>query len=139
MYYFASNSDSDRNLPVMNIEELREYCLSMGGSEECLPFDEVTLVYKVMGKMFALIPVDRSTLSITVKCDPEKAVELRERYAAVEVAYHFNKRYWNTLYPNQDMDDREIKKWIRHSVDEVIKKLPLIKQRAYRNLLRPNH
>lgn len=123
----------------MNIEELRDYCLSVEGSEECLPFDDVTLVYKVMGKMFALIPLDGEVLSISLKCDPEKAIELRERYAAVEGAYHFNKKYWNTLYPNQDMDDKEIKVWIRHSVGEIIKKLPLNKQREYKNSLRCEH
>ena len=123
----------------MNIEDLREYCLSIEGTEECLPFDDVTLVYKVMGKMFALIPLDRDLLSISVKCDPEKAIELRERYAAVEAAYHFNKKYWNTIYPNQDMDDKEIKKWIRHSVGEIIKKLPLVKQKAYKEICRSEH
>ena len=115
----------------MNIEELRNFCLSIEGAEECLPFDDVTLVFKVMGKMFALIPLDRDTLSISLKCDPEKAVELRERYSAVEEAYHFNKKYWNTLYPNRDMDNKELKKWILHSVDEVIKKLPANKQRLF--------
>lgn len=123
----------------MNIEELREYCLSIEGTEECLPFDDVTLVYKVMGKMFALIPLDRDLLSISVKCDPEKAIELRERYAAVEAAYHFNKKYWNTIYPNQDMDDKEIKKWIRHSVGEIIRKLPLVKQKVYKEICRSEH
>jgi predicted DNA-binding protein (MmcQ/YjbR family) len=118
----------------MNIEELREFCLSIKGSEECLPFDEVTLVYKVMDKMFALLPLDSDRLSISVKCDPDTAIELRERYEAVEAAYHFNKKYWNTLFPNMDMEDKEIREWILHSVDEVIKKLPLVRQKAYKNL-----
>ena len=117
----------------MNVEELREYCLSIKGVEECLPFDDVSLVFKVMGKMFALLPLDSDVLSISVKCDPDMALELRDRYEAVESAYHFNKKYWNTLYPNRDLDDKEIKKWIRHSVDEVIKKLPLAKQKEYHN------
>ncbi|HET9570035.1 MAG TPA: MmcQ/YjbR family DNA-binding protein [Bacteroidales bacterium] len=118
----------------MNIEDLRAYCLSIPGTEECLPFDDVTLVYKVMGKMYALIPLDTESCSISVKCDPEKAIELRERYQAVEEAWHFNKKYWNTLYPNNDMDDSEIKKWILHSIDQVILKLPKKRQEAYRNL-----
>lgn len=116
----------------MDIESLREYCLSIKGAEESLPFDDVTLVYKVMGKMFALIPLDSEELSISVKCDPDTAIELRERYLAVEEAYHFNKKYWNTIYPNKDMGDAEIKKWILHSVDEVISKLPHIKQEEYK-------
>ena len=85
----------------MNIEELRTYCLSVPGTEECLPFDDVTLVYKVMGKMYALIPLDTETCSISVKCDPDKAIELREQYQAVQEAWHFNKKYWNTLLPGK--------------------------------------
>lgn len=112
----------------MNIEDLRSFCLSIPGTEECLPFDEVTLVYKVMGKMYALLPLDSEICSISVKCDPEKALELREQYQAVEEAWHFNKKYWNTLLPNKDMEDFEIKRWILHSVDEVIRKLPKIRQ-----------
>lgn len=119
----------------MNVEELRLFCLSVPGTEECLPFDEVTLVYKVMGKMYALLPLDADECSISVKCDPDKAIELREHYQAVQEAWHFNKKYWNTLYPNRDMDDSEIKRWILHSVDEVIRKLPKIHQEAYRRTL----
>jgi predicted DNA-binding protein (MmcQ/YjbR family) len=115
----------------MNIEDLRTFCLNVSGTEECLPFDEVSLVYKVMGKMYALIPTDNECCSISIKCDPEKAIELRERYSAVQEAYHFNKKYWITLYPNRDMDEMEIKRWILHSVDEVIKKLPRIRQQEY--------
>lgn len=119
----------------MNIEELSDYCISIAGAKECLPFDEVTLVFKVMGKMFALIPLDGETLSVSVKCDPEKAIELRERYAAVESAYHFNHKYWITLYPNMDMNDNDIKLWIHNSVDEVINKLPKKMQIEYRDSL----
>ncbi|MDL2243793.1 MmcQ/YjbR family DNA-binding protein, partial [Bacteroidales bacterium OttesenSCG-928-J19] len=92
---------------------------------------EVTLVFKVEGKMFALIPLDNPTLQITVKCDPDKAIELREHYTCVEPAFHFNKKYWNTLYPNRDMGDDDIHYWIRHSIDEVIKKLPKRVQETY--------
>ena len=107
----------------MNIEDLREYCLSIKGASECLPFDEYSLVFKVLDKMFALLPLDNERLCIAVKCDPDKAIELREHFNAVEPAYHFNKKYWNTIYLNGDMEDEEVKKWIQHSVDEVIKKL----------------
>lgn len=117
----------------MDIETLRDFCISIKGSEECLPFDDVTLVYKVMGKMFALIPLDTDVLSISVKCNPEIALELRERFMAVEGAYHFNRKYWNTLYLNKDMNDTEIEKWILHSVDEVICKLPKVTRDKYLN------
>ena len=115
----------------MNIEELREYCLSFKGTTEGFPFDEVNLVLKVEGKMFALIPLDSLELQISLKCDPEKAIELREKFPCVEGAYHFNKKYWNTIYPNREMNDEEVKRWIRHSIDEVIKKLPKYKRDEY--------
>ncbi len=108
----------------MNIEELREFCLSIKGATECLPFDEVSLVLKVCNKMFALIPTDETSVQIAVKCDPEKAMELREHFPCVMPAYHFNKKYWNTIVLNRDMCDDEVKSWINHSVDEVMKKLP---------------
>ncbi|MDR1632447.1 MAG: MmcQ/YjbR family DNA-binding protein [Dysgonamonadaceae bacterium] len=117
----------------MNVEELHEYCLSIKGATDCFPFDDVSLVMKVMGKMFALIPLDNPVLQITLKCEPEQALELRERYACVEPAWHFNKKYWNTIYPNREMTEGEVKKWIRHSVDEVIKKLPKQIQNEYYN------
>lgn len=115
----------------MNIEELFNYCLSIPGAEATTPFDEVTIVMKVMGKMFALIPTDAERLSISLKCDPEKAVRLREEFGCVEPAFHMNKTYWNTIYISGEMTDEELKKWIRHSVDEVVKKLPKKQQQQY--------
>ena len=116
----------------MNIEELREYCLSIPGASECLPFDDMSLVLKVLDKMFALIPLDNlAATTISVKCDPEKAIELREHYSSVEPAYHFNKKYWNTITLNGDMDDENVQKWVQHSVQEVIKKLPKKIQQEY--------
>lgn len=111
------------SVDFMNVEELHEYCISLKGASESFPFDDVSLVFKVCGKMFALIPLDNPELSITVKCDPEKALELREQYDCVEPAFHFNKKYWNTIYPNRDMKEEEVKAWIQHSIDEVVKKL----------------
>ncbi len=108
----------------MNIEDLRDFCLSIEGAIECTPFDDVTLVFKIYEKMFAVIPLDSERLSISLKCDPEKAIELREHYNCVEAAWHFNKKYWNTIYPNGDMKDDDIQFWIEHSVSEVVKKVP---------------
>ncbi|SHF18099.1 MmcQ/YjbR family DNA-binding protein [Dysgonomonas macrotermitis] len=117
----------------MNIEEVREYCLSIKGAEECFPFDDTTIVFKVMGKMFAYMGLERQDdgFRVNLKCDPDKAVELREKYESVIPGYHSNKKYWNTIYIDGDMPDSEIKAWIRHSVDEVIKKLPKKKQEEY--------
>jgi predicted DNA-binding protein (MmcQ/YjbR family) len=118
----------------MNIEELREFCLSVKGATESMPFGDDSLVIKVLDKMFALIPLDIPQLSIALKCDPELAVELRERYISVEPAYHFNKKYWNSISFGRDMNDEEIKKWILHSRDEVLKKLPKkVQDEYYRN------
>ena len=115
----------------MNIEDLFNYCLSLKGVEATTPFDEVTIVMKVMGKMFALIPTDTDRLSISLKCDPEKAIRLREEFACVEPAFHMNKTHWNTIYISGEMPENELKKWIHHSVDEVIKKLPKKQQQQY--------
>ena len=105
----------------MDIEIAREYCLSKKGVAECFPFDNVSLVMKVMDKMFALIDLE-SANKISMKCDPEYAVELRERYSAIEGAYHFNKKYWNQVFLDGDVDDKLIKELINHAYDEVIKK-----------------
>lgn len=107
----------------MNVEELYNYCLTIKGAEASTPFDDVTLVLKVCGKMFALIPLDPERLCISLKCEPAKALQLRERYVCVEGAYHMNKTYWNTIYITGEMPDNELKQWIHHSVDEVMKKL----------------
>jgi predicted DNA-binding protein (MmcQ/YjbR family) len=102
----------------MNIEELREYCLSKVGATECFPFDEVTLVFKVGGKMFALTNLD-GELSINLKCNPEKAIELREKYPAVKPGYHMNKKLWNTVEMNDSVKDSFIKEWIDDSYQLV--------------------
>lgn len=103
----------------MNIEELRDYCLSMKGVTEDFPFDEEALVFKVMGKMFALANVD-DFKSITLKCDPEQAIELRERYPAVQPGYHMSKKHWNTILTNGEIPDPMMKQWIRNSYDLVV-------------------
>lgn len=105
----------------MNVETIREYCLSKKGVTESFPFDETSLVMKVMDKMFCLIDLEGAN-HIALKCDPERAIELREHYDSIEGAYHFNKKYWNNVYFNQDADDKLIKELVDHSYEEVIKK-----------------
>lgn len=105
----------------MDVEIIREYCLSKKGVTESFPFDDISLVMKVMNKMFALIDLEEAN-SITLKCDPERAIELRERYSGIEGAYHFNKKYWNGVYFDADVDDKLIKELVDHSYEEVIKK-----------------
>ena len=108
----------------MNIEEAREYCLSLKNVTECFPFDDVSLVFKVEGKMFLLLPLDAVEPCVSLKCSTDYVEDLRERYTAVEGAWHFNKKYWNQVVLDRDLDDKLIKKLIDHSYDEVIKKFP---------------
>jgi predicted DNA-binding protein (MmcQ/YjbR family) len=107
----------------MTLETLRDYCLKKKGTTEDFPFDEVTLVMKVMGKMFALISLDSVPLSINLKCDPELAIELRERYEAVEPGYHQNKKHWNTVTIDGSIPNKELIGMIDHSYDLVVKGL----------------
>jgi hypothetical protein len=108
----------------MDIEAFREYCLNKPGVTEEFPFDNQTLVFKVMGKMFALTGLDSEVFTANLKCDPERAIELRERYDGIKPGWHMNKKYWNTV----DMESPQIsrtlhKELIDHSYDEVVKGL----------------
>lgn len=114
----------------MNIEEVREYALSLPMAEESL-FADDWVQYRVCSKWFMLIWLNAPEPRVAVKCDPNLAIELRERYSGVEPAYHMNKRMWNDLYLNRDLGDEDIKRYIRHSYDEVVKKLP----RRYKELI----
>jgi predicted DNA-binding protein (MmcQ/YjbR family) len=107
----------------MNIETLREYCLSKPAVEESFPFDDTTLVFKVGGKIFALFPLNKE-LSINLKCDTEKAIELREHYPCVIPGYHMSKKHWNTIFINGSVSDKLIKEWIDDSYDLVYQSLP---------------
>ncbi|MGN0091775.1 MAG: MmcQ/YjbR family DNA-binding protein [Alistipes sp.] len=102
----------------MDIVEFREYCLSLPEVEETLPFDDTTLVFKVGGKMFAVIDMDEPD-HFVVKCDPERAVELRERYDFVTEAWHFNKKHWNSIRLD-GADDDFMRREIRHSYMLVV-------------------
>jgi len=107
----------------MDIEALRNYCLAKPGTTESFPFDETTLVFKVMGKMFALTDLTENR-SVNLKCDPEKAIQLRERYDAVQPGFHMSKNLWNTVNYDGIPDDKLIYEWIDHSYDQVVKGLP---------------
>lgn len=106
----------------MNIEDFREYCLSKKGVTESMPFGEDTLVFKVLDKIFALTGLDES-FSFYVKCDPELAVSLRERYNCVQPGYHMNKKMWNTINVDGSVNDSLLCQWIDHSYNEVVKKM----------------
>ncbi|MFZ4929447.1 MmcQ/YjbR family DNA-binding protein [Chryseobacterium sp. Mn2064] len=118
----------------MNIEELREFCMSIPLATEDMPFKDEYLMFRVYDKWFTVIPLDDTDLNISVKCDPDYAIELREKYNAVSPAWHFNKKYWNSIQLNGDVSDELVKKLILHSVDEVLAKLPKKQQAEYQAL-----
>lgn len=107
----------------MDIEGFRNYCLSKKGATECFPFDRTTLVFKVMGKMFALTDVN-DLFWINIKCLPEIAQELREKYPCVKPGYHMNKNHWNTITIDGSISDELLMEWIDHSYDLIVKSLP---------------
>lgn len=108
----------------MNVEDIREYCISKDFVTESTPFDEVTLVFKVGGKMFALLPLDEVQLSVNLKCDPERAVALREMYPAVTPGYHMSKVHWNTVIIDGTIEKKLILQWIDDSYQLVLNSLP---------------
>ncbi len=107
----------------MDIESFRLYCLHKRGTTEEMPFGEDTLVFKVMGKIFALTDIETFG-SINLKCDPEEAVLLREKHSAVEPGYHMNKKHWNTILLDGSVPDNLLLQWIDHSYTCVVHTLP---------------
>ena len=113
----------------MNIETLREYCLSKKAAEEGFPFGEDTLVFKVKGKIFLLVSLGSNPLQFNAKCEPEKAIELREQYDAVQPGYHMNKKHWNTVILNGQIPVKKIREMIDDSYDLVVRSLPLTERK----------
>jgi len=108
----------------MNIETLRAYCLAKNGVEETFPFGEQTMVFKVGGKMFLLTSMNDSPLQFNAKCDPDRAVELRDQYDAVQPGYHMNKQHWNTVIVDGSMPAKLLRQLIDDSYDLVVQSLP---------------
>lgn len=106
----------------MNIEEIRDYALAKDDVEECMPFGDSTLVYKVNGKIFLLVSMDAMPLSFNVKCDPDLAIQLREEYSSVRPGYHMNKRHWNTVMVDGKLSAAQLREMIDHSYVLVAKK-----------------
>ncbi|HOZ84067.1 MAG TPA: MmcQ/YjbR family DNA-binding protein [Niabella sp.] len=105
----------------MNTEEIRNYCLSKPFAEEDLPFGPDTLVFKVHGKIFLLMGLEKSPVSFNVKCHPDLALELRESYSCVAPGYHMNKKHWNTITIDHSVSPKLLFEWIDHSYDLVAK------------------
>ena len=108
-------------LKFMNIEILREYCISKKNVTESFPFGNDTLVFKTAGRIFAMVNLE-GDIRINLKCDPSLAIELRESYPSVMPGYHMNKKHWNTIYLDGSVPDKEVISWVDHSYDLVLKK-----------------
>jgi predicted DNA-binding protein (MmcQ/YjbR family) len=107
----------------MDIEQFRDYCLAKKGSSEYFPFGPETLVMRVGRKLFALTGLESGQFSVNLKCDPDKAVELREQYPEIQPGWHMNKKHWNTVDFEGSLDGRILRELINHSYDLVAKSL----------------
>src|SRR6266705_4708111 len=96
----------------MDLQEFREYCLSKPGASESTPFGDDVLVFRVGGKMFALAPLDEVPATVNLKCDPELALDLRDRYEQVQPGYNMNKKHWNTMELSGRIPEAELRKMI---------------------------
>jgi predicted DNA-binding protein (MmcQ/YjbR family) len=114
----------------MDLAEFREYCLTKHGASEETPFGPDVLVFKVGGKMFALAALDEMAPTVNLKCDPDLALDLRDRYEQVRAGYHMNKKHWNTVEIESGIPDIEVRKMIDHSYQLVIKGLPKSKAKT---------
>ena len=108
----------------MNVEEIRNYCLSKPAVEEAFPFDEDVLVFKIGGKLFLLMSITSNPLQFNLKCDPDKAIELREKYSYVIPGFHMNKRHWNSIVCDRPVSKKLIFEWIDHSYALVLSSIP---------------
>ena len=108
----------------MDLTQLREYCLNKPGATEATPFGSDVLVFKVGGKMFALAVLDEMPTTVNLKCDPDWALDLRDRYEQVTPGYHMNKKHWNTVEIDTGIPDAELRKMIDHSYELIVKGLP---------------
>ncbi len=130
-YYSSNFVIVTHKVRSMNIEEVRNYCINKKGTTESFPFDEETLVIKVMGKMFALLSLEKD--SINLKCDPEKAISLREHYDEITPGFHMSKKHWNTVDFSHSLSDELILEMIDHSYDLVVNALPKAKREELNN------
>jgi len=112
----------------MDLEQFREYCLEKQGATEHTPFGADVLVFKVAGKMFALVRLDQVPATANLKCDPDLALDLRDRYEQVRPGYHMSKKHWNTVEIDSGIPDAELYKMIDHSYELVVQNLPKSKR-----------
>lgn len=118
----------------MDLGDLIEYCARLKASTEDFPFDEVTLTYKVGGKIFILISTASETLRINLKCNPERAIQLREEFSAIIPGFHMNKKHWNTVVLDGSLPKKLVHEMIAHSYELVYKSLTKAKKEQISNL-----
>ena len=120
---WSRNSMGQYNNDIMNVESIRDYCLSLPAASEYFPFDETTLAFRVVDKIFAMIDLE-DTQWFVLKCDPDYALELRDRHPEITGAWHMNKKHWNQIDLEGLLPDELIQKLISHSYKLVASKLP---------------
>ena len=118
----------------MDLAQFRDYCLTKHGASEETPFGPDVLVFKVSGKMFALAALDEMPTTVNLKCDPDWALDLRDRYEQVTPGYHMNKKHWNTVEIDTGIPDTDLRRMIDHSYELVVKSLPKAAQANQRRL-----
>jgi predicted DNA-binding protein (MmcQ/YjbR family) len=116
----------------VDLESLRRYCLNKPAATECTPFGDDVLVFKVGGKMFALAALDEVPPRANLKCDPDLALELRDRFEQIQPGYHMNKKHWNTVEIDSGIPETELRKMIDHSYELVARSLPKSKAKSVR-------
>ena len=121
----------------MDAAEFRDYCLAKNGAEESTPFGEAVLVFKLGGKVFALLSLDAVPARANLKCDPDLALEWRDRFEQVTPGYHMNKKHWNTVEIETGIPEVELRKMVDHSYDLIAAKISLRKSRAARSRRSP--
>jgi predicted DNA-binding protein (MmcQ/YjbR family) len=119
--YKLCNTFINSKFAAMNAEDIRAYALSKEGVDEGLPFGEDILVFKVLGKMFLSLRLDSIPLRFNVKCDPDRAMELREQYPCIIPGYHMNKKHWNSVIVDNTLTAKQLKEQIDHSYNMVFK------------------
>ena len=115
----------------MDLESLRNYCLSKKSASEDMPFGEDTLIFRVLGKIFALTSLDTEGCRVNLKCNPDYAIELREKFEDIQPGYHMNKKHWNTVNCENGLDSALIKSLIDHSYELIVQSMT----KAQRDLL----
>jgi predicted DNA-binding protein (MmcQ/YjbR family) len=119
----------------MNIEELRSYCLSKPAAEETFPFGPENMVFKVMDKVFLIAGLDAVPLTFNVKCDPDIAEDLREKFDCVTPGYHMNKKHWNTITIDNGVSDKLLMEWIDDSYNLILASLNKSQKKALSEML----